>query len=130
MSVNGPNPEMNVDGSSVVVDSGPKGPGGSIVSASFSDYKPPFDPLPIVRRMLDSVPDQYLSGLSEVVLTNASGLSRKRRRSVTTARRRKVRVIDAGGLYHPAFNGSSAWIEVFVDNVVRVWRRDSGCGFL
>ena len=43
------------------------------VIVSFSGYKPPFDPEPIVRRMLDSVPKSYLAGLGEVVLSNAGG---------------------------------------------------------
>jgi hypothetical protein len=112
---------MKLDGSSVVETPGAKAPACPIVIASFSDYQPPFDPAPIVRRMLESVPEKYLLGLGEVVLTNASGLPRKRRRSITKSRRRKVSVIEARGLYHPAFNGSRAWIEIFVDNTLRGW---------
>jgi hypothetical protein len=88
-----------------------------------SEYEPPFDPAPIVRRMLESLPKKYLLGLVEVVLTNSSALSRKRRRSVTTSRRRKVRVIEAAGLYHPAFKGKLAWIEIFVDTTLRGWEK-------
>ena len=113
---------MNQDGSTTVVDPGRKAPACPVVSTSFSDYEPRFDPVPIVRRMLDSVPEDPI-GLDEVVLTNASGLARKRRRSATTSRGRKVKVIDAGGLYHPAFNGRHAWIEIFVDNAVRGFER-------
>ena len=46
------------------------------ITASYSDYTPPFAVEPIVQRMLDSVPEKYLIGLSEVVLTNTLGLSR------------------------------------------------------
>src|SRR5271157_4120830 len=74
----------------------------------FSGYTPPFDVVPIVERMLASVPPKYLIGLSQIVLTNSSGLSRKLRRSVTKARKRKVRIVEAGGLYHPAWNGNLA----------------------
>jgi hypothetical protein len=59
-----------------------------LVSRSFSEYEPPFDPVPIVQHMINSVPEKYLMLLREVVLTNASGLTRKRRRSVTKARGR------------------------------------------
>ncbi len=114
---------MNPDSSSIVLDSGQKAPTCPIVSTSFSDYKPRFDPVPIVRRMLESIPEKYLVGLGEVVLTNVGGLPRKRRRSVTTSRGRKVKVIDAGGLYHPASNGRRAWIEIFVDNALRGFER-------
>jgi hypothetical protein len=93
------------------------------VITSFSGYSPPFDPVPIVERMLASVPPKYLIGLKEVVLTNTSDLSRKRRRSVTKSRRRKVRIVEARGLYHSAWNGNRAWIEIFVDNTFKNWER-------
>lgn len=89
------------------------------VIVTFSDYEPPFDVASTTQRILDSVPRQYLTGLSAVVLTNASGLSRKRRNNTVKARRRKVRMGAARGLYHPAWNGNRAWIEIFVDNTLR-----------
>jgi hypothetical protein len=89
----------------------------------YSNYAPPFDPEPIVIRLLESVPPKYLIGLSEIVLTNSSGLSRQRRRSVTKSRSRKVRIRNARGLYHSAWNGRPAWIEIFVDNSLESWRR-------
>ena len=111
---------MNIDDSSVAVESGTKA-ACPTVQTSFSGYEPPFDPAPIVQRMLDSVPKRYLVGLGEVVLTNASGLPRKLRRRVTKSRSRQVRFDKAAGLYHPAFNGKPAWIEIFVDNTLRGW---------
>ncbi|HEV2326045.1 MAG TPA: hypothetical protein VGS10_19055 [Terracidiphilus sp.] len=93
-----------------------KSPACPTVTASFSGYDPPFDVVPIVRRMLDSVPDKYLVGLGEVVLTNASGLPRKLRRSVTKTRGRKARIVDARGLYHQEWQGRQARIEIFVDS--------------
>ncbi len=92
------------------------------VITAFSGYTPPFDVVPIVEKMLDSVPQKYLAGLSEVVLTNTSGLSRKMRRSVTKARKRKVRIVDARGLYRQAWNGKPAWIQIFVDNTLSRWQ--------
>jgi hypothetical protein len=93
------------------------------VTVSFAGYTPPFDVAPIAQRMLDSVPQKYLIGLAEVVLTNSSGLPRKLRRSITKARKKKVRVVEARGLYHPAWNGNQPWIEIFVDNVLRGWEK-------
>lgn len=93
------------------------------VVAHFSGYKPPFDPVPLIERMLASVPQKYLVGLSEVVLTNSSGLSREMRRSVTKSRGRKVRVAEARGLYRQAWNGKSAWIQIFVDNTLSGWEK-------
>jgi hypothetical protein len=91
------------------------------VVESYSDYAPPFAVAPMVERMLDSVPVKYLNGLSEIVLTNATALTRKRRRSVTKSRARKVRVREARGVYHPEWNGSPPWIEIFVDNALKGW---------
>jgi hypothetical protein len=94
-----------------------------LVAASFSEYAPPFDVVLAAQRMLDSVPANYLVRLSEIVLTNASALPRDRRRRNTRSRKRKVRIGDARGLYHPAWNREPAWIEVFVDNTLRGWGR-------
>lgn len=76
-----------------------------------------------MRRMLDSIPDKYLIGLSEVVLTDTAGMSRERRRIVTRSRKRKIRTLDARGLYHPAWQRKAAWIEIFVDNTLRGWEK-------
>lgn len=102
-------------------DAGVNAPALPIIVTSFSGYEPPFDLVPIVRRMLDSVPEQYLFGLGEIVLTNASALTGKRRRGMAKSRRGKVRAVEARGLYHPAFSGSRAWVELFVDNTLRGW---------
>lgn len=92
---------------------------------SFNAYKPPFDPAPIVHRMLDSVPRAYLAGLGAVVLSNASGLSGKRRKTRVKSRKRRAGLVAAKGLYHPASRGNNAWIEIFVDNTLQGWEK--GC---
>jgi hypothetical protein len=89
------------------------------IITSLSGYTPPFDPVPIVERMLASVPPEYLVGLKEVVLTNSSGLSRKLRRAVTKSRKRKVKIVEARDLYHQQWHGQQAWIEIFVDNTLK-----------
>lgn len=71
--------------------------------------------------MLDSVPRNYLAGLGTVVLSTASGLSAKRRNTSVKRRKRKVMLVGASGAYHPAYRGSPAWIEIFVDNTLRGW---------
>jgi hypothetical protein len=93
------------------------------VITNFSGYTPPFEVAPTIERMLASVPPKYLVALSEVVLTNSSGLPRKLRRSVTKSRKRKVKIAEARGLYHPAWNGNRAWIEIFIDNTLRNWEK-------
>jgi hypothetical protein len=86
------------------------------VTAAFSGYEPPSNVVVMAQRIVDSVPEKYLQGLTEVVLTNAGALSRNRRRSVSKSRGRKVRIKEARGLYHPASQQRGAWIEIFVDN--------------
>lgn len=102
-------------------DGGVKAPRRPTIITSFSGYEPPFDLVPIVRRMLESVPEHFLFGLGAIVLINSSALTGKRRRGVFKSRRGKVRAVEARGLYHPAFSGSRAWIELFVDNTLRGW---------
>jgi hypothetical protein len=92
-------------------------PGPRVVTR-FWDYAPPFDVASIVERMLGSVPPRYLLGLKEIVLTNKAGLSRSRRRSVTKSRGRKVKIMQARGVYHPTWKGKQPWIEIFVDNTL------------
>jgi len=92
-----------------------------IVISHYSDYTPPFDPVPVIQRMLASVPPKYLVGLSEIVLTNSTGLSRKLRRSVTKSRKRKVKIVEARGLYRQAWHGKPAWIQIFVNNTLKNW---------
>jgi len=92
-----------------------------LITTCFSDYEPPFDVVAAVRGMLSSVPPKYLVGMSEVVLTNTAALNRSRRRDVTKSRKRKVRQAAARGLYHPAWNGKPARIEILVDNTLRNW---------
>jgi hypothetical protein len=58
------------------------------------------------------------------VLTDASGLSREMRRSVTKARGRKVRIVEARGLYSQAWQGKPAWIQIFVDNTIKGWEKE------
>jgi hypothetical protein len=97
------------------------------VIEAYSGYEPFFDVAALAEEMLAFVPARFLVGLSEVVLTNTANLRRRIRRSVTKSRRRKVRVIEARGLYHHAWHGKPAWIEIYVNNLFSwyetgIWR--------
>ena len=83
---------------------------------SYKDYSPPINALAVTQVLLRYVPEKCVRGLNAVVLTNASKFSRKRRRGTTKSRKRKVRVREAGGVYHPKTKTERAWIEIFVDN--------------
>jgi hypothetical protein len=64
-----------------------------------------------------------LIGLSAVVLTNSTALSRKRRNITLKSRQRRTRLGAAAGLYHTAAKSNPAWIEIFVDNVLHGWEK-------
>jgi hypothetical protein len=91
---------------------------------NFSGHPPPSDVTSIVYRMLESVPKDYLNGLSAVVLTSTGSLSRERLKSKTKSRKRTVKIAQAAGLYHPAWHGESAWVEIFVDQTLKNATKD------
>ena len=99
-------------------------PGTSIdrvqIVEAFGDWRPPINARRAVSRLLTSIPDRHLSGLSSIVLSTAAGLSHDRRRAKTRSQGRKVRIASALGLYHQAWQGQAATIELFVDNIVDV----------
>jgi hypothetical protein len=85
---------------------------------AYRAWKPAVDVRGSIERLLGEVPPRYTAGLRSIVLTNASGLFRRERRLRIPARGRKVRAAEAGGLYHQAWRGEPAWIELFVDNLI------------
>lgn len=93
------------------------------IVSHLSNYDPPFDLVGMTHRMLRQVPRDYLNGLDVVVLINTEALSRKRLRSSTKSRKRKIRIAQTRGLYHPAWKGSTAWIEIFVDRTYERWAK-------
>ena len=74
--------------------------------------------VPQVQLLLRYVSPADLDGLQEIVLTNVATLSRERRRSKTAS---GTPIEKTRGLYHKAFNGNSAWIEVFVDTMFSLY---------
>lgn len=83
----------------------------------YCGWKPTVNLRTTVIQLLNNVPPTYLEGLGSVVLTSAAGLSSKRRREKTRSRHRKVRVRLCNGLYHRAWEGDPAWVELFIDNI-------------
>ncbi len=85
----------------------------------YRGWTPPIKLTPIIEGLLYSIPQKYLAGLGTVVVSNASGLNRKRRREKTRRKGRKSKTSDALGLYHYAYEGEPPWIEIFVDNIFK-----------
>lgn len=100
---------------------GPRKP--SVIARYSSGYKPPFNVRAVIERMVASVPPKYLVGLSEIILTDRGELPRKRRRSVTYSRNKKVSILQARGMYHPAWKNRRPWIEIFVDATLKPWEK-------
>ena len=71
-----------------------------------------------MNSVLRSVPDEYLEGLNQIVLTDADGLNRVRRRKKTRHRGKTKNSKEAIGIYHQAWQGQKAYVELFVDNIV------------
>lgn len=89
----------------------------------YAAYTPPFDVKALIQKMVASVPPKYLVGLAEIILTDTADLPRTFRRGVVNSRKKRFRMIQARGVYHPNWNNHPAWIEIFVDNTLRAWER-------
>jgi hypothetical protein len=85
---------------------------------SYRIWEPPTNAREAVISVLRSVPDEYLMGLNRIVLTDADGLNRARRRKKTRHRGETKNSREAIGIYHQAWQGQKAYIELFVDNIV------------
>lgn len=67
----------------------------------------------VVRRLIESTDSADLSGISKIILTQTAALGRRELQRHSS--RPGSRLL---GSYHPAFHGSPAWIELFVDAIL------------
>jgi hypothetical protein len=88
------------------------------INEAYCDYAPRVDVTRIVRDLLASVPDRYLSGLDCVVLTNDSTLSRRDRIGRPKSRKRRYDKSLVIGRYHPRWRGGRPYIELRVDKIL------------
>jgi hypothetical protein len=87
------------------------------VNEAYQNWQAPRWVYPTTRRLLASVDERHLRGLSAIVLTNRGAMNSARRRGKTWSRGRKVQLSNCLGLYHPVHRGQEAWIEIFVDQI-------------
>jgi hypothetical protein len=83
-------------------------------------------PLPLnvrttVERLLRSVPAQYISGISMVILTDTGTMTSARKKGKVRSDGRKLVLGEAWALYHPKDSAREARIEIFVDNILSYW---------
>jgi hypothetical protein len=91
------------------------------ITEAYRGWTPPSYVLATVEGLTAAIPPKYLAGLSVILLTNQAAMNHDRRRGKTLSRGRKVSLTRCLGLYHPARKGQRAWIELFVDQVIRQW---------
>jgi len=89
------------------------------VLEAYRDFAPACNAKDAITDLLASVPQEHLAGLRSVVLTNANALAGKRKRDWSWWRGRKARHTQVAGLYHREWQGKPAWIEVFVDQILK-----------
>src|SRR6185295_2406643 len=85
---------------------------------AYRDFAVPCDARAGVAELLATVPAEHLAGLRQVVLTNSAALTGARKRARSWSRGKKARHSDVAGLYHAAWQGQAAWIEIFVDRTL------------
>jgi hypothetical protein len=85
---------------------------------AYRDFTVPSNVRASVAELLATVPPEFLTGLGRVVLTNSAALTGARKRGRSWSRGRKARHSHVAGLYHAAWQGQPAWIEIFVDKTL------------
>ena len=83
----------------------------------YKDYEPPINAIAVTRKLIDNIPQKYLLGLGQIVITNRSGLSRREMRKKVRSRKRKVSMDRVRGFYHHRTGSSQAWIEIYIDQI-------------
>ena len=92
--------------------------GSTEVREEYGGWTPPIDLRPVVNRLLRHVPEVHLGGISTVTLTDSRTLNRARRRQKRRVRGKRFRLSEALGIYHGAWQGQPAWIELFADRIL------------
>jgi len=80
-----------------------------------------FEPPPKFRDTIDELvrytPEEFLTGLQSIVLTNRAILNHDEKRQKTWSRNRKIRLAAALGYYTEAAKSAGASIVLYVDNL-------------
>ncbi len=93
------------------------------IREAYKDYKPPFDVVATVNRLLNGIPPKYLAGLKTVVVSSSQNLSKKVRKAKAKARGKSYELGKRRGSYHQKWKNEPAWITLLVDNMLRHWQQ-------
>jgi len=85
----------------------------------YRDYHPPVGIKQLLDDLLEAVPSKYLKGLTTIVLTNKSGLTRDQRRQKIWGRNRKYPLAEARGAYYEATRYRTASVWPLLDNILQ-----------
>ena len=88
---------------------------------AYTNWEPPPGVRKSVKDLINALPETYKAGLHTVVLANASGLTRRRKRQRARSESGTFLLNETRGLYHGRSPSQPAWIEIFVDNVLDGW---------
>jgi hypothetical protein len=92
------------------------------IMENYRDYQPPVGIKQQVEDLLEAVPSKYLAGLTTIVLTNKSALTRDQRRQKVWGRNRKYSLAEARGAYYEATRHRTASVLLLVDNILQYER--------
>lgn len=85
----------------------------------YKDWRPPKGVRRSIERLMARVPSRYCAGLGVIVLTNASGLTgRRKRKKVKSDRGTFSLSKEVQGLYQERRGTEQASIELFVDRML------------
>jgi len=82
---------------------------------NYKDYQAPRFVCGTMVSLISWLPEQYVSGLRSVVLTNSKALGKGKTRRVGG---RKHKLNTCLGFYHPQSTREAPWIEIVVDNII------------
>ncbi len=85
------------------------------VYENYEGYRPPRYARSAITKLLSQLPQQYLTGLQSVVLTNAAAVGKGKTPRVAGKKYARNTCL---GFYHAKYKGEPAWIEILVDNIV------------
>ncbi len=88
----------------------------SLIKEAYKGYTPQINVTKTIEILLEYVPPEDLAHLHSIVLTNTAVLSGGRKRKRSSSGSYLTQVL---GRYHHGWKGQPAYIEIFVDNILK-----------
>lgn len=91
------------------------------VYENYRDYDPPHFVRPTVTKLLAGLPQNHLSSLYSVVLTNSAAIGKGKTRRVSGKKHLRRECL---GFYHAAYKSEPPSVDLLVDNILAASSRD------